>query len=128
MKPKKEPRKEAKDGSTEKLKRRIKRLEKENDKLKSEVRTLEAYRELTDTYVGGKLDGVPVERVIQGVKKKSNLKRIKEYKPEMIDTCPDCRSRSTISELIRVPFRNGVVKICGNCDYKITLKGIDDEN
>ena len=77
MKPKKEPRKEAKDGAVEKLKRRIKRLEKENDKLKSEVRTLESYRVLTDTYLEGKLDGVPVERVIQGVKKKESLRKIK---------------------------------------------------
>jgi predicted nuclease with TOPRIM domain len=122
LKPKKEPRKEAKDGAVEKLKRRIKRLEKENDKLKSEVRTLEAYRELTDTYVGGKLDGVPVERVIQGVKKKESLRKIKVNKVIVNDACPKC-----LTQLIKVPFINGVVKICNNCEYRETLKGIENE-
>ena len=122
MKPKKEPRKEAKDGAVEKLKRRIKRLEKDNDKLKSEVRTLEAYKNLTDTYLEGKLDGVPVERVIQGVKKKDSLRKIKKDKVIVNDACPRC-----LTQLIKVPFRSGVVKLCSNCDYKVTIKGIEDE-
>jgi predicted RNase H-like nuclease (RuvC/YqgF family) len=117
MKPKKLPQKEAKDSEVQRLKRRIKRLEKERDQLKSEIKTLESFRDLTIDYVDGKLEGVPVEKVIRGIDKKQKLDKIK--KPDVIkEICTKCLK----GELKRVPYRSGVIIICGNCEHRETKK------
>jgi predicted nuclease with TOPRIM domain len=116
MKPKKSPIREAKDGEVQKLKRRIKRLEKENERLKSELRTLESFRSLTSDYIGDKLDGVPVEKVIRGVEKKHKLSKIK---PDTIkEVCQKCLR----GELKKVPYRGGVVEVCGECQHREVKK------
>lgn len=113
MKSKKIPNREAKDGLIQKLKRRIVRLEKENERLKSELKTLESFRELTSDYIDGKLDNVPVEKVIRGVEKKQKLSSIK--KPDVIkEVCIKCLS----GELKRIPYRAGVIIVCGSCEHR----------
>ena len=110
---KKLPVREAKDGEIQKLKRRIKRLEKENERLRSEIKTLEAFRDLTSDYIDGKLEGVPVEKVIRGVEKKQKLSNIK--KPDVIkEICTKCLK----GELKKVPYRSGVVIVCGECQHR----------
>jgi len=119
MKPKKMVVKEAKDGQLEKAKRRIKKLEKEVQRLKSEVRTLEGFRDVASTYIDGRLDGVPVEKVIRGVQKKMTLK---QTSPDVIkDVCPVCITL----ELKVMAYPGGKVKVCGKCKFRETVK---DEN
>lgn len=121
MRNKKIPVKEAKDSEVQKLKNRIKRLEKENARLKSEIKTLEGFRDLTSDYIGGKLDNVPVEKVIRGIEKKQKLSKIQ---PDVIkEVCQKCLK----GELKKVPFRNGVVIICGECQHRETKKDINGE-
>lgn len=113
---KKLPIKEAKDGTIQKLKNRIRRLEKENERLRHEVNTLESFRELTTKHLDDKLDGIPIERVIKGVQKKHKLKDISDNKIK--EVCPKCIS----SELKEVPYPGGKVRTCSNCDFRDTVK------
>jgi hypothetical protein len=111
------PKREEKSGETQKLKRRIKYLEKKVDRLQKEVKTLESYQRLTNEYIGDKLDGVPVEQVIRGVQKKETLGKIKK-EPVIKEACPKCIS----SKLKIVPYPGGEVKLCRKCDYRETVK------
>ena len=67
--------KDLKDERLNKLQRRVKRLEKENAILKSEIKTLEAYREKTNKYIDGELDGIPVEDAALDLLKAIYLRR-----------------------------------------------------
>ena len=87
MSQKKLPRKEEKDSRIDRLRNRIRRLEKENERLKQEIKTLEAYRNITNKYIDEELDGVPVEKVIKSVEKHHNLKKVTD---EVKPTCPMC--------------------------------------
>lgn len=102
--------KEEKDGEVAKLKRRIKRLEKENERLKSENKTLQAAVEITKTYIDGKLDGIPVEKVIESQKKKQKLSKVvKENTP----TCPKCGTVGM--KIIKTPHNE--THLCHLCNY-----------
>lgn len=116
MKPKKIPNVEAKSGEVQRLKRRINKLEKENARLKSEIRTLEGFRDATSNYIDGKLDGVSVENVIKGIDKKLKLSKIESK--DLKIACPKCITK----ELAEVPYRAGKILICRNCDYRETKK------
>jgi predicted nuclease with TOPRIM domain len=96
--------KEEKDGNIGKLKNRIARLQKENDRLKSEIKTLESYKNLTTRYVKNELDGVPVEKVISGIKKQKDLKEIKDSM-----TCIKCGT-----DYATCPSPKGVIYMCKN--------------
>ena len=106
--------KEAKDGQINKLRRRIHKLEKENDRLKSEISTLEQFRRITSTYIDNKLDGVSVENVIKGVDKKLKMSKIVED-----NGCVKCGS-----EVKTIPYLGGIIRLCSNihCSYKETIK------
>lgn len=116
LKPKKIPDREAKSGEVQRLKKRISKLEKENARLKSEIRTLEGFRDATSRYIEGKLDGVPVENVIKGIEKKSKLSKIESQ--DIRKACPKCITK----ELVEVPYRAGKILICRNCEYRETKK------
>ncbi len=116
MSQKKLPRKEEKDGQIQRLKSRIRRLEKENDRLKQEVKTLEAYKNITNKYIDDELDGVPIEKVIRSVEKHHNLNEIVE---EVKPACPNC-----INPALSILGRpDGVLHMCGKCGYKKVVKG-----
>jgi hypothetical protein len=110
MKRKKLLPKEEKDGNTAKLKTRINKLLKENEKLKSEIKTLESYRSLTNDFLKTELNGVPVERVIGSINHKKDLKQIKNSM-----TCIKCGS-----EYATCPSPKGVIYMCKNqnCSYR----------
>lgn len=118
MKPKRMPVKEAKSGEAQKLKRRIKRLEEENKRLKGTIKTLEAYKNVTDNYIDGKLDGIPVEDVIKAVSKEKKLKDIKKKEVD----CPKC---GNILHYIKGPM--GKIEVCKNefCDHRKVVKSDD---
>lgn len=107
--------KDLKDERLNKLQRRVKRLEKENAILRSEIKTLEAYRDKTNTYIDKELDGIPVEDVIKSVEKQLTLKQVKN-KDSM--KCPACGNMT----LKIMPILNGELNLCGNCGYRKVIK------
>lgn len=112
------PKKEEKDGQLQKLKSRIRRLEKENERLKSEIKTLEAYRSITNKYIDEELNGVPVEKVIKSIEKHHNLGQIKD---EIKPVCPNCLNK----DLMILGRQDGTFHMC-KCGYKKVIK--NEEN
>ncbi len=110
LKTKKEPKKrEYKDGELNKLKRRIARLTKDNDRLKSELKSYETAFKETAHYIEGKLDNVPLQNVINGAKKRRKLKEIEET-----IICESCGSEDIYE--IDLPF--GKLKGCKTCSTR----------
>jgi archaellum component FlaC len=107
--------KDLKDERLNKLQRRVKRLEKENAILKSEIKTLEAYREKTNKYIDGELDGIPVEDVIKSIDKELQLNKVKEHDK---GKCTACGNMS----LKVMPILNGELNLCGKCGFRKVIK------
>jgi hypothetical protein len=107
------PVKESKDSEVQRLKKRIRKLEKEKAKLLSEVNTLEAYFKKTQKYIEGYVGGMPVERLIEAAKHNRNLKTIKEDKVKPL--CKKCLD-GTVKEN-KGPY--GIMIMCQNpkCNY-----------
>jgi predicted nuclease with TOPRIM domain len=116
VKPKKQPVKEAKDGTITKLKQRIRRLEKENERLRQEVKTLEAYKNITNKYIDDELDGIPVEKVIRSVEKHHNLNQIKD---EVNPACRNCLNPNPLK--LGRPDGSVVIK-CLKCGHQEVVK------
>lgn len=110
MKTKKEPkRREYKDGEITKLRKRIARLSKEIDRLKSELKSYDIAFKETFEYIGGKLDNVPLENVIKGAKKKIKLKEIQET-----IICENCGSK----DIYEIPLPFGKIEGCKTCSNR----------
>ena len=113
--------KEAKDSENGKLKRQIANLKKENKILRAENKTLNSYKEITDSYINRNLDGLPVEQVIEGVKRKQKIKSVKtEKEVNTKEACQLC-SAGVIQE---VAYPGGKIRICDNirCKYREVVK------
>ena len=104
---KKVPVKEAKSGEIQRLKSRIKKLEKEKSTLERKIRGLESYREETHRYIGSELENIPLEKVIENNKNKTKLKDV--------TNCPKCGS-----DINLIPSPSGTVELCLNqyCDHR----------
>lgn len=119
--------KQEKSAEVDRLKARIRKLESDNKelttknkKLLSEIKTLEAYRQVTTEHIGNKLNGIPVEKVVKGVEKKQEAKRkAKEKEEKLKGSCPLCHD--SIKEIL---FKAGKIKVCSNskCKYRETVK------
>ena len=113
--------KQEKDGQTQKLKRRIYRLEQENkelvrknNKLASEIATLEAAFEESKKLII-ELDGETsldqaLERAERLVKYKKQEKKRKAAKV----VCPECGDH----EIKQIPSRAGAIIVCSKCEYR----------
>lgn len=106
------PVKKAKDGEVNKLKKRIKKLEGENARLKSEVNSLEEAFKNTKKFIDDETQGVSVEKMIDAAKKGT---RLKDVKPK----CPECGADVKITP---GPRGMGRVIVCGNCKYRTVEK------
>lgn len=106
--------KEEKDGQIQRLRIRIRRLERENDRLKQEVKTLEAYKNITNKYIDEELNGIPVEKVIRSVEKHHNLAQVKD---EVKPVCPKCLNK----DMAILGRPDGVMHLC-KCGYKRIIK------
>lgn len=106
--------KEPKDGETSKLKRRIKRLEKENNRLKSELNSLEQAFKNTRRYIDDETKNVSVDRMIDAAKKGTKLSDLKKELE-----CPKCGD-----EINQIKSLAGTVEVCLNqeCDYREVKK------
>lgn len=121
MKPKKVPVKEAKDGEVQKLKRRIKRLETENRKLKSELNAYDqAFRKTKDFLIDSQ-DEFSVEETIQAAKSAKSL-RVMQKRVKI--TCRKCLS----VDVTESTFNLGKMVICKNteCGYVEIRKGNEE--
>ena len=119
MKPKKMPVKEEKDGEVKKLKSRIRRLEKENTKLKSELRTYDQYFKKTQNFVNDHTKDFSVMELINAAKDNKNLKELKEDK-DVSSVCEVCFSKNV--QIDQLPF--GRITICKDCSHtKINKNG-----
>ena len=107
--------KEEKDGEIARLKKQIKRIKKEKEKLKSELRTLEAAFGITVDHIDGKLDGIPVEKVVKSAKKKSKLANVVK---ENTETCEKCGTEGMA--VIKTPHNE--THLCKVCDHRKVIK------
>lgn len=100
------PKKEAKDGETQRLKRRIRRLEKENNKLKSELRSYDqAFKKMTK-HIEHFTDDYSVEELIESARASKKPKKV-----EVKETCHSCMSTNVF--VGSLPF--GRLISCQDC-------------
>jgi DNA repair exonuclease SbcCD ATPase subunit len=84
-----------------KLKNQLKKLEKQNRKLISEIRTLEVAFEETINYLSETVDGRSVEEIVANK-----------------DICPYCKKKGSYRR--GVPF--GEIVLCKYCDHREVIK------
>lgn len=109
---KKEPKKEYKDGELNKLKRRIKRLEKENTRLKSELNSYEQAFKKTTRFLKDHTDDISLEDLVQAAKQDKSLRKVEKEHVESL--CPKCFSK--LKELPK--SRVGKIIVCTQCEYR----------
>lgn len=109
---KKEPKKEYKDGELNKLKRRIKRLEKENTRLKSELNSYEQAFKKTTRFLKDHTDDISLEDLVQAAKQDKSLRKVEKEHVESL--CPKCFSK--LKELPK--SRIGKIIVCTQCEYR----------
>lgn len=116
-KPQKIPNSEAKDGNIQKLKARNKKLERENARLKSELRAYESAFTNTKKFLKDHTNDISLEDLIQAAKSDKSLRDVEQEKAKK--SCPKCQS--TVKEL---PSPAGKITVCGNpmCDYRSVEK------
>lgn len=117
--------KEEKDGETAKLKRHIRHLEKENTRLKSELRTYEKVFARNITFLKQRTEDLTVEELITGAEKEFTLRQIREEKAQTYEQLQEkwrCHSCSVgVMKLIIIPRGSGTsnyFRKCNNTDCK----------
>lgn len=114
---KKEPRKDYKDGELNKLKNRIKRLEKENNRLKSELKAYDQAFKKTTKFLKDHTDEISLEDLIEAAKDGKSLKEVEEV-PNVQNLCPRCFSPIKKLQKSKV----GEIVVCTKCDYRTVVK------
>lgn len=109
---KKEPKKEYKDGELNKLKRRVKRLEKENNRLRSENKAFEQAFKKTTKFLEDHTGDISVEQLIDAAKQGKSLRKVEKEHVESL--CPKCFSK--LKELPK--SRVGKIIVCTQCEYR----------
>lgn len=97
---------QAKDGEIQKLKNRIKKLEKEKSILVTKLNTAEAALANNIKFLKGSTEDLSVEDLIEAAKTSKNLREIRE------DECPKCKG----SELKITKTLFGTLCFC-ECGY-----------
>lgn len=113
MKPNKSPKHEEKDGQLDKLKNRVRKLEKENARLKSELNAYEQAFKNTKNFLRDHTDEFSLESLIEGAKGNKSLK-------ELQHNIVSCKSCQAIIEPKPLPF--GTLHLCSHCGYKEVIK------
>ena len=109
MKPKKVPKREEKDGELQKLKTRVKRLEKENDRLKSELNSYEQAFKNTSKFLRDNTKEISLEALIKAAKEGASLKQVKDT--EFKRVCKYCMSDNV--HVSDIP--TGKMILCRDC-------------
>lgn len=127
--------KEEKDGETAKLKRHIRHLEKENARIKSELRTYERVFHKNITFLKERTKGLSLEELIKGAQEELNLQEIKEEKSQKFEDmqkkwkCFKCDEG--VMKLIIIPHGGGsnYFRLCSNpkCKNRTEVKEYTEE-
>jgi predicted nuclease with TOPRIM domain len=104
--------KEEKDGEVKRLKNALRRMERENNQLKAELKTLEVYFKKTQTFVKGYTEDNTVQELISAAKDGKTLKKMKDEQLAE-KTCPQCGGDDF--KVNTLPF--GIMKLCNGCKY-----------
>lgn len=91
MDKRRDTRKEAKSSEVSKLKSHIRRLEKQNRDLISEVKTMEKVLEKNMKFLKGSTEDCTVEDLIEAAKESKTLKEVQHEQ-----TCPKCGKKLTV--------------------------------
>lgn len=113
--------KKSKDGENQKLRRRVHRLEQENkelikknNKLVSEITTLEAAFEESKKLII-ELDGeTTLDQALQRAERMVQYKKQEKKRKAAKVVCPKCDSH----EIKQIPSRAGTIIVCGECEYR----------
>jgi len=113
--------KTAKDGETQKLKRRVhrlleenKELTKKNNKLLSEIATLEAAFEESKKLIV-ELDGeTSLDQALERAERLVNYKKQEKKRKAAKTVCPECGDH----EVKQIPSRAGTIIVCSKCEYR----------
>lgn len=120
--------KEEKDGTVQKLKDTIRRLQSDNRKLKSELATFEAAFEKNIQFLKGKTKDLTLKELIDGAKKEQSLIQIEDTVKKNWE-CKTCNEGNL--KLIKIPRQDGMfyIRKCDNprCKYSTRLKRFSDE-
>lgn len=122
--------KEEKDGETARLKRHIRHLEKENARIKSELRTYERVFNKNITFLKERTKGLSLEELIKGAQEELNLQEIKEERSQKFEDmqkkwkCFKCDEG--VMKLIIIPHGGGsnYFRLCSNpkCKNRTEVK------
>lgn len=112
---KKEPKKDYKDSELNKLKKRIHKLEKENNRLKSELNAYDQAFKKTTRFLRDNTEDISIEKLIDAARLDKSLKEVQEDETtESTFRCPICSSDTK-----SIPIRDGSVAIvCNCCSYR----------
>jgi len=127
---------EDKDGEVAKLKRHIRHLEKENTRIKSELRTYEKAFFKNITFLKEKTKNLSLEDLLRGAEEELNLQQIKEEKVQNFEDlqrkwkCFQCDQG--VLKLIIVPSIGGgsrYFRKCSNpkCNHRTEVKEYTEE-
>ena len=107
--------KEQKDGQLQRLRNRVRRLEKENRKLKSELNSLEQAFKNTTSFLRDHTQHININDLIEAAKHGKSLKTVQDDQ-EVHLVCPKCFSENFA--VVPTPF--GQVSTCGECKHRET--------
>jgi predicted RNA-binding Zn-ribbon protein involved in translation (DUF1610 family) len=120
MKPKKVPKAEAKDGQVEKLRNRIRKLTKQVDELKSEVRTYKSAWKDTGEFLRDHTENISLEKLVKAANGNKSLKDVQEE-----SQCPSCGSDNV--KLIPTNQEGRTVVLCSDCGFRKVVNEKSEE-
>ncbi len=91
------------------LKDQVRKLVKENQRLKSELKTLDAAFNKTAGYLRDQTKDIPLKKLIKGSESFSTLTEIKND----LMTCPKCNDKCKEIETLA-----GTLHLCPTCQYR----------
>lgn len=113
--------KEAKDGETQKLRNRVRRLDQENkslqkkvNKLLSENGTLQAALDETERLLKEHYNEVSLDEALRVAKKAHQKKKLDKKRKSAKELCPECGNH----EVKLIPSRAGTIIVCSKCEYR----------
>lgn len=121
---------EAKDGEIGRLKRRIRHLEHENSRLKSELRTYDKAFDKTVRFMKEKTKNLSVEDLIKGAERELTLEAIKDDKTHRFEDlkakwqCFKCQEG--VLKLIVIPG-NRYFRKCSMCDNRTEVQELHED-
>ena len=108
MKPNKVPKREEKDGQLDKLKNRVRNLEKENQRLKSELISYEQAFKKTTKFLKDNTKDISLEKLIKAANADKTLKQVQKE-----NGCEKCEG----TDLYTAKTPAGFLTLCRTCNH-----------